>query len=383
LAQQLACGAVAVNAAAGGATVFNATNDYTNALKTIVCQLNAANNVLGGAAVGIDVTNIPAATQTLACLTGAIAGTSAPFGSYDMYSQWNAIACNLNTIASNTGETSPGGLQGGSIYALMQAAICSMNQIAANGFTPAELFHFVVGDRPAGSIFSRAGAAYELADSAPPTSSPRWYTVTSAQGIIFAVGDSITLGATATESYFPKVQRAQASDLRLHNSNLAVNAAYLSNSGSAATNMTDITTTYVDPVFTGQKGVAVVFGGSNDMFLGGVTGAVAFARLQTVCGLIRSSHPNVKIVAVTPLPRQNNAPFETARQAMRTLINGGDSSYDFVADWGGNATMASNAAASTNATYYTDQIHPTNAGQIIGASVVGPAVALALTAAGL
>lgn len=245
------------------------------------------------------------------------------------------------------------------------------------------LFSFKAGDRPAGSIFSRAGAALMLSNVAPPTSSPRWYTADNPAGIIFAVGDSITLGFSAAESYFPKVQRQYASTKRLNNSNLGVDSAYLENSGSSATNMNDIVSAYVVPVFTSMKGVAIVFGGTNDIFLGGVDGPTAFARLKVVCGLIRSSHPNVKIVAVTPLPRQNNGQFEIDRQAMRALINAGDSSYDFVSDWGGNTTMALNAASSTNTTYFVDQIHPTNAGHIIGASIVGPVVQVAISSAGL
>ncbi len=136
LAQQLACGSIAVNEAAGGAAAFKSVTDYAGALATIACQLNAANNAQGATAVALDFSSIPGLTQTIACLTGSLAGTNVPYGSYDMYAQWNAIACNLNTVAVNTGGASPGGLQGGSIYAFMNAAICSMNQIAENGFAP-------------------------------------------------------------------------------------------------------------------------------------------------------------------------------------------------------------------------------------------------------
>lgn len=245
------------------------------------------------------------------------------------------------------------------------------------------LFRLKAGDRPAGSIFSRAGDAFQLSSLPPPSSSPRWYTVDDPQGIMFSLGDSITAGTMATESYFPKTQRQYASTKRLHNSNLSVPSAFISNSGSPDTNMTDIESSFVDPVFTSMKGVAVVFGGTNDMFLGGASGAVAFSRLQTLCAMIRASHVNVRIVVVTPLPRQNNGSFEVSRQAMRALMNGGDPSYDFVADWGGNATMAANEASSTNTTYYSDEIHPTDEGHIIGASIVGPAVQSALAASGL
>ncbi len=138
LAQQLACGAIAVNEAAGGAVAFKSVTDYAGALATIACQLNAANNAQGATAVALDFSSIPGLTQTIACLTGSLAGTNVPYGSYDMYAQWNAIACNLNTIAEATGGASPGGLQGGSIYAFMNAAICSMNQIAENGFGPVD-----------------------------------------------------------------------------------------------------------------------------------------------------------------------------------------------------------------------------------------------------
>ena len=331
----------------------------TSILVTIACATGNANQ---GALSEVDL------LYAIACNTAQ----SPPVGGYYTY---NKIGL-LNQISCNVG----GPYAGDSEWLLWESIYCG---IAGGPTPPSTLFHFSAGDRPAGSLFSRAGAAFELSNSAPPTSSPRWYTVTNPQGILFAVGDSVTLGATAIESYFPKIQRLYAPTKRLHNSNLGVNSAYLSNSGSAATDMDVTIGAYVDPVFTTMKGAAIVFGGSNDAFLGGASAATVFTRLKADCNLIRVSHPNVKIVVVTLLPRQNNGSFETLRQTLRTSMLGGDSSYDYVADWGGNVTMAANAASSTNATYYSDQIHPTDAGQIIGASIIGPVVATALTAAGL
>ena len=104
------------------------------------------------------------------------------------------------------------------------------------------------------------------------------------------------------------------------------------------------------------------------------TSTTCYAALSATCA------SSAKIIAITPGPRQNDAGFETARQSFRSLINGGDTSIDYVCDFGGNATMCTNAVASTNTTYWADQIHPTNAGHDILAGMLLTQVNLARAA---
>ena len=387
LLRQIACNAIAINAAAGGAAAYASTGDYYPTMLTIACNLGAANTALGNPAVGGDWSSINGLPAVIACQANAMAGVNFPFDPYSPLSVWNAIDCALGVVATNTGQ-GYSGWNNGSVYNLMQGAVCLTAQIVENGFgppIPVILFHLSAGDRPTGNYFERFGPALSLSSTAadPYAAAPNWHMATgTVPGFLAALGDSITYGATVMESFVPKVWRASFGSRNFHVANLGVNAARLVNVDPAIS-IDAVATTYVTPVFGSMKGVFIVFGGSNCMFLDSLTPAQTFAHLQTVCQNLRASHPNAKIIVVTTLPRENNGGFEGVRQSFNTLVRGGDASYDYVADWGANATMAANAGDTLNTTYYTDTIHPTDAGHVIGQSIITPVVNTALAALGI
>lgn len=251
--------------------------------------------------------------------------------------------------------------------------------------TPTALFSLKPGQRPAGSIYDRISGTTVLADAlASQSFAPRWHLVDNASAFFCVLGDSISVGYNANgveDSFIEKTYR-QLGNPAWHYANIAQSSARLS-SASAPFDIDGLRKTYVSPVFNKMLGIFVVFGGTNDIKLDAQTGATCVTRTKTITDGLRASHPNAKIIVVSPLPRQNDASFETNRQAMRTSFNAGYTSWDYIADWGGNATMALNAASSTNATYYQDTTHPTDAGAIIGAGILLTQVNLARTALGI
>lgn len=147
LLQGIACNAIAINEAAGGAATFNRTDDYFDTIQTIACQLTAANLGLGNTPVGgggyDSIGNMFAA---IACQANAMAGVSYPFDPYNALSVWRAIDCALGAVATNTGEGYDG-WSNDSVYNLMLGALCLTAQIVQNGFgPPAETFYVLLND---------------------------------------------------------------------------------------------------------------------------------------------------------------------------------------------------------------------------------------------
>ena len=211
---------------------------------------------------------------------------------------------------------------------------------AGSGGGVSSLFSYVAGDRPAGSIFRSylsAGTGPNLINGAPrfgyvdgAASDPDsgnlgWYRVTGATKFIAFLGDSVTVGATATDSYAMQVYRQLTG--AWHLGHFGQSSARLS-TATAGLDINVYRTTYVTPAFTSLKGIFVVFGGSNDMFLDAATAATALTRLKVITAGLRASHPLARIIVVTTLPRENNAGFETKRQTLRTSLLAGDSSWE-------------------------------------------------------
>ena len=111
--------------------------------------------------------------------------------------------------------------------------------------------------------------------------------------------------------------------------------------------------------------VLIVFGGTNDIWLSGKTAAQTYAGFQTYIETRIAAGWN-NIIVLTMLPRQSGAPNEATRQAFNTLLRNGAATYGYtVADIGNDPTIGQ-AGDQTNTTYYaSDQIHLTQAGQLI------------------
>lgn len=170
LLQEIACNAIAVNGAAGGAGAFENTGDYVPTLQTIVCQLSAANGALGATAVGAgDFNNIGGLFVMIACQAQAMAavtgaGNVQPFDPYSALSVWNAIDCALSQVATNTGEGYAGWFNN-SVENLMYGAVCLLAQIATNGFGPTDSFFILLNDG-SGKVLANDGS-FALQNSSP------------------------------------------------------------------------------------------------------------------------------------------------------------------------------------------------------------------------
>lgn len=165
LLQGIACNAIAINAAAGGAAAYESTSDYFDTIQTIACQLTAANLGLGNTPVGGGgYDSIGNMFVAIACQAQAMAGVGVPFDPYSALSVWNAIDCALGTVATNTG-TGFDGWSNDSVFNLMKGALCLTAQIVENGFGPTDSFFILLNDG-SGKVLTNDGSS-ALQNSAP------------------------------------------------------------------------------------------------------------------------------------------------------------------------------------------------------------------------
>lgn len=123
-----------------------------------------------------------------------------------------------------------------------------------------------------------------------------------------------------------------------------------------------------------SKNIYMVWEGTNSLFFG-ASAATTIADLQTLWALARAT--GYKVVAMTILPRSNvgtPVTFEADRQTVNTWIRANGSLYDALADCAANTTIG-DAGDETNATYYTDLVHMTDAGYAIVAGICATAIA--------
>jgi len=112
----------------------------------------------------------------------------------------------------------------------------------------------------------------------------------------------------------------------------------------------------------------VIFAGTNDIFLYSQTGAQTAALLQTYVDARNAAGWAYSDICVcTMLPRQSAN--ESARTAYNSDIRTNAIKGYVVADVGADATIGV-FSAPTNTTYYSDTIHPTDAGHAIVASII-------------
>ena len=155
LLKQIACNAIGINAAAGGAATFQNTASYMQCAQTIACNLRNANIALGNPATGgggFD--TLPNLFAYIACQAQAMSGVAVPFDPYSSLSVWNAIDCALGVVAINTGQGFSGWANN-SVQNLMYGAVCLTGQIVTNGFGPppvAATFHYAADGLSAGAL---------------------------------------------------------------------------------------------------------------------------------------------------------------------------------------------------------------------------------------
>lgn len=136
----------------------------------------------------------------------------------------------------------------------------------------------------------------------------------------------------------------------------------------------------------GGKQICFIWGGTNDMALNGASSATIFANIKVYANARKAV--GWKVIVISMLPRQNNAGFETTRTGVNTLLRAdsasstadpmvftGASYCDALIDVGVDANIGQFTSPS-NATYYTDTIHMTNAGYAILAAAAKTAILL-------
>lgn len=135
-----------------------------------------------------------------------------------------------------------------------------------------------------------------------------------------------------------------------------------------------LSTDTVPYVTTGD--IVVMWEGTNDMTLNGLTGAQAYANLVTACDTIRNT--GAKLVLLTAISRGDGgtpSATQTKIEDYNTLMMANSSSIcDSLYDPFANSVF-NTVAATSNTTYYTtDKIHLASAGQSIIVSGITSAI---------
>ncbi len=135
--------------------------------------------------------------------------------------------------------------------------------------------------------------------------------------------------------------------------------------------LTRVSADYATFAVTPTPKVAVIWEGTNDIAVGGVSAATAYANLVSLAQNLKASGYG-KVVMGTVLPRSglNN----TTRGTLNTSIRGNTTDWDATADVAADATIGADGA-NTNATYYAgDQVHLIAAGNAIAAPIFRTAI---------
>lgn len=237
-----------------------------------------------------------------------------------------------------------------------------------NSTRPAVLYR--TGERPAGLVaFSHWAGTYtdDLATTDAYSAWAGWNKLATETGLLAFDGDSLTLGKSVPDNYVTKVMRSLGG---------AYSFGDLAVDGQQLPAMTTNAPSTIDPKYSAAraKNIVIVWGGTNDIKLGGVTGATAYSRLQTYCAARRSA--GWKVVVLTLLPREAGASgFETERQSFNTSVRTNWATFaDALADVGNDATIGPNNADASTTYYQTDRIHLTEAGYRIVAPLVKTAL---------
>jgi lysophospholipase L1-like esterase len=184
---------------------------------------------------------------------------------------------------------------------------------------------------------------------------------------IICDGNSMTYGTGGTSPYPAQLATLLPSCLV---TNVAVESA--DTPGLTSTAPTRITPLY-SPRRT--KNIAVIWEGTNDIYLDDTDGTTAYNRLVTYCQARRAS--GFKVIICTLLPRSNiGTPedFETQRQTCNGLITANWATFaDALADFAADGRIG-DAGDELDTTYYPDKVHMTNAGYAIIAGMVKTAV---------
>lgn len=191
--------------------------------------------------------------------------------------------------------------------------------------------------------------------------------------LLLTSGDSITLGTSATT--------ADVNYFNLAARRLGAAVSYRAISGQNTGAINTATPAADVPIPNGCRPVFIINTGTND--LANATGAEGTLRtnVSALAAKFRLAVPNCKIVLCAILPRtatfiggQTSGGFDTDRLAHNTWRAGlVGTEVDAYCDWTTDAAFDA-AADAANATFFSDQIHPTTAGHALMAKYLEAAV---------
>jgi lysophospholipase L1-like esterase len=176
---------------------------------------------------------------------------------------------------------------------------------------------------------------------------------------LVAVGDSITVGFGATNPHPANISTA----LSTISSNQGVNGAGW-NYDFGGGNLTARAATAVDPTLGGcNSPFLILFAGTNDIVLGGSTGAQTYAYFQTyITARLSAGWLPQEIIVATMLPRSDAS--ETQRTNYNNLLISGAATYGYTLARLDQDSNIGCAGCASNLTYY-------QSGGISGAATYG------------
>jgi lysophospholipase L1-like esterase len=177
---------------------------------------------------------------------------------------------------------------------------------------------------------------------------------------VLFLGDSITAGNHVPAGQdIPTKVAASYSAIAAHYQNLGIGSTYANEDGSHTDGGQGVT---ADGLFDGTKqvNIAVIFFGANDV-------ADAATRLnfttafKTYCLARRSAGFKILIVSTLPNTAITSNGFESTRLSANTTNLSDGTFWDYFANVAADPIMGLQATNS-NATYYSDGVHPTPTG---------------------
>ena len=247
---------------------------------------------------------------------------------------------------------------------------------AAAAITLRDLFMGVVSNSTLGSgckvnsfvLYDRALTATEIRQTYSVLSSrasSNGLTMAPAR-VLVQEGDSITAATSGPQSYSYRYGANQSP--KVVGKNVSVGGSGVAALVARAAEKVD---SVIPPNKSTRKFILSVFVGTNDVLTLGVN--TYLANLASYCDARRSA--GWTVVLCTLLPR-NQTDFEAARIAANAEIRLWTTSgsivsgmhADYICDFGAETTMGDSSNV-TNATYYSDGLHPTDAGHILLESV--------------
>lgn len=225
------------------------------------------------------------------------------------------------------------------------------------------------GNLQAVYIWSRALTDVEFASAKAWAESRYGITAPSAPAInLIFDGDSLTAGALGSDlgigkCYVSQVLLGLGSVFRAWN--VAVH-------GQRATEMAADAETQVDPLKTTGTNIVVAWAGTNDMYGQSDKVEEAFTAFKSYCEGRRAA--GFKVIALTCLPRGEDAQFEIDRQEFNQAIRDDSSFYDALADVGDDAVIGQDGSQENGDYYAADGIHLLPAGFSIVAGLVTTAI---------